>query len=916
LPAGAEEPVLGARGAPQEGGRPELRALLETVKGITALTPSDLLLQTIADAATRLLGFEAGGFRLVEGDELVIAGQWGDAAMLRPRLRMGESLSGLVAATGQVLVVSDLADDPRLDPLHREADRRHGYRTLLAAPLRIGTRITGVLVLRSRSSRTLTEDEIALAQAFADHAAIALENARLYTAEQRHRQQAEALTEIARDVSAALDRNAVLRRVVEHARRLCHADAATLALLEPGATEARVVTRAGHQSAVYDQMVFRPGEGLGGQVLATREPITSPDRLGDARWPPDEAARAESVRATAAVPVLAGDTLLGVLSVYRRTPQPFDPADVSTLEALARHAAVAIQNAALYETARAQAAEVQTLRRIGLHLSRSLELPRVLQDIVEAAQAGTGSDAALCALVDPATLAAETVAASGAHTRAFGRYRMHPGQGIGGWLALHKQPFRTDDYLADARFVHAFDEGARAEGVVTMLGVPILRQDELIGALWVFNRTQRPFTDRDEAFLAGLGDHAAVAIANARILAERQRALDDLRASQDRLVQTERLRALGEMASGVAHDFNNLLAVILGRVQLLLMRSEDPELRRGLAMIERAASDAAHTVRRIQEFTRTRQTRVFQPVDLSRVAREAIELTRGRWRDEAQVRGVTYTITTEFAESPAVGGEAAELREVITNLLLNAVDAMPHGGSIHVAVRPHGEGVAATVRDTGPGVPPGVRERVFEPFFTTKGPRSTGLGLSVAYGIIQRHGGHIEVASPEGQGATFTVCLPRLPEGQGVPPPSAPMAGAPRASIGRVLVIEDEASVREVIEDIVRSAGHLPLVASDGPSGLALLEQVGPADLALIDLGLPGMSGWDVAARLRASRPELPLVLITGWGDRLDPAELERSGIRRVIAKPFRTEQVLGVVAEWVGARAPGTPGDGGPESV
>jgi GAF domain-containing protein len=891
-------------GTPAVGGAAGLRTLLDTVKALTALEPPDVLLGRIADAAARLLGFETGGFRLVEGDELVIAGHWGDDVMIQPRIRIGESLSGRVAATGKVLVTDDLPNDPRLDPLHREADRRLGYNTFVGVPLRIADRVTGVLILRSRAKRTLSADEVALVQAFADHTAIALENARLYAVELRHRQQAEALTEIARDLSAALDRDTVLQRVVEHARRLCRADLVTLALCDAGGIEASVVAKTGHRTDVYDRMVYRPGVGLGGQVLATRIPVTTPDRLADPRWPPDELAVAESIRATVGVPVLAGSRLLGVLWVNRRTNEPFEADDVALVETLARHAAVAIQNAALYETAQARATQVQMLQQLGLHLARSLDLSRVLQDIVEAARAGTGSDAAFCALVDPGTLDVETVASSGARTAAFARYRLQPGQGIGGWFLVHKRPFRTEDYLGDARFAHGFDEAARAEGIVANLGVPILHDDEVIGALWVFNRTRRPFSDRDEAFLAGLGDYAAVAIVNARVLAERQHALEELRASQDRLVQTERLRALGEMASGVAHDFNNLLAVILGRVQLLQMHNKDPEVLRGLATIERAAADAAHTVRRIQEFTRTRRTRVFGPVDLRHVIHEAVELTKGRWKDEAQVRGVAYSVTTDFADVPPVAGEPAELREVFTNLLLNAVDAMPEGGAIHFKVTVENASVVAVVRDTGNGMPADVRERVFEPFFTTKGPRSTGLGLSVAYGIIKRHGGRIEVDSAPGQGAAFAIALPIPPaverdarRGAGGSVVTGAVASA------RVLVIDDEAAVRELITDILRGAGHTALVAEDGPTGLALVEQNGPPDVALIDLGLPGMSGWEVAARLRAARPELPLVLITGWGDRLDPAEIGRSGITDVIAKPFQAEQILRVVAEQAGPR-------------
>jgi signal transduction histidine kinase/CheY-like chemotaxis protein/putative methionine-R-sulfoxide reductase with GAF domain len=890
------------RAGPREQG--QLRTLLETLKRITALTPPDALQDAIADAAARLLGFETGGFRLVEGDELVLAGQWGDAVMLRPRIRIGESLAGRIAQTGQPLIVEDLQNDERVDPAHREADRYFGYQTFLGLPLQIGGRVVGVLALRSRTRRRLRDDEVALAQAFADHAAIALENARLYEAAQQQRRQAEVLTGIARDVSAALDRDTVLQRVVEHARRLCRADLVALALFTPGRAEATVVAKTGHRSEVYDHVSFRPGVGLGGEALASRKVVTSADRLNDARWPPDEPAHAEDIRATAAVPIIAGDDLLGVLWIHRRTADPFAHSDVVTIEALARHAAVTIQNASLYAAAEARALEVQALRRIGLTLARSFELPRVLQHIVEAAREGTSADAAFCALADPVSREVQTVASSGARTAVFAGYRFERGKGVGGWFLDRKSPFRTADYLADTRFVHAFDDAIRAEGVVAALGVPILEQNEVSGALWVVNRTGRPFTDRDEGFLTGLGDHAVVAIVNARVHAERERALAELRTSQDRLVQTERLRALGEMASGVAHDFNNLLAVILGRVQLLLLRAEDAELRRGLTVIERAAADAAHTVRRIQEFTRTRKIRVFERVDLRQVVREAVELTRGRWKDEAQVRGVTYTVTTDLDEVPAVGAEPAELREVVTNLVLNAIDAMPEGGGIHLAVRSADGFVVTTVRDTGPGMPPEVSERVFEPFFTTKGPRSTGLGLSVAYGIIQRHGGRIEVASAERQGSTFTITLPTL--GAAELPVRPSRTGHGRESVGaraRILVVEDEAPVRDVLVDLLRTAGHAVHPAEDGPGGLRLVEQVGPVDVALVDLGLPGMSGWEVAERLRILDPALPVVLITGWGDQLDPAAIERTGVREVIAKPFQGEQVLRVVTDLVRSR-------------
>jgi signal transduction histidine kinase len=258
------------------------------------------------------------------------------------------------------------------------------------------------------------------------------------------------------------------------------------------------------------------------------------------------------------------------------------------------------------------------------------------------------------------------------------------------------------------------------------------------------------------------------------------------------LVQTERLRALGEMAAGVAHDFNNLLAVILGRAELLQRRTTDPEVARGLEAVRRAAQDGADTVRRIQEFTRTRQTRPFGRVEILDIVREVVELTRPRWKDEAQSRGIRYDVQVE-GEPAVVEGRPEELREVFTNLLVNALEAMPAGGACRVRIRAEGDRVTIRVDDTGCGMSEETRRRVFEPFFTTKGARGNGLGLAVVWGIVQRHRGTVEVASRVGQGTTITLTLPVATSTVDDQEPHEP---SPAPLDAHVLVIDDEPEVR------------------------------------------------------------------------------------------------------------------------
>jgi CheY-like chemotaxis protein len=239
-----------------------------------------------------------------------------------------------------------------------------------------------------------------------------------------------------------------------------------------------------------------------------------------------------------------------------------------------------------------------------------------------------------------------------------------------------------------------------------------------------------------------------------------------------------------------------------------------------------------------------------------------------------------------------VDGQALELREVVTNLILNAVDALPRGGRIRIVTREHAGRVEMSVADTGVGMSDAVRRRIFEPFFSTKGPRGTGLGLAMVYGIVSRHGGEVLVDTTEGVGSTFTI---RLPVGR-LPPSDVARASAPGPASVRVLVIDDEPFVRETLEEILRLQQHDVVVADDGISGLARFRE-GAFDLVMTDLAMPGMSGWQVAQAVKTARPQVPVVLVTGWGVEVQADDLKRHGVDRVLTKPFRFEDVRDVLA-------------------
>lgn len=364
----------------------------------------------------------------------------------------------------------------------------------------------------------------------------------------------------------------------------------------------------------------------------------------------------------------------------------------------------------------------------------------------------------------------------------------------------------------------------------------------------------------------------------------------------EKLVQSEKLRALGVMASGIAHDFNNALAAILGNTQLLLFGLKNGELKETLKIIERVTKDAAQTVKRLQDFAKRKPLEGLLKMDVNTIIKDAVEITKPKWKDEAQENGVLNEMVLNLREISPVDGVASELREVITNMIFNATEAMPEGGRIEIRTYEERAKVCIQISDTGIGMPEEAKKKAFEPFFTTKSFSNTGLGLSVSYGIIKRIGGEIEVDSRVGQGTIFTISLPgglkREDEVTALPV-------IKDGKKGRILVIDDEEPVRNVLSRILTQANHQVTVAGNGEEGIRLFKER-EFDAVLTDLGMPGMSGWEVCKVIKQISPELPVGMITGWGSEVSRAKIEETGLDFVISKPFDFNQILNTVTEKI----------------
>ncbi|MGH7312244.1 MAG: hybrid sensor histidine kinase/response regulator, partial [Candidatus Rokuibacteriota bacterium] len=308
----------------------------------------------------------------------------------------------------------------------------------------------------------------------------------------------------------------------------------------------------------------------------------------------------------------------------------------------------------------------------------------------------------------------------------------------------------------------------------------------------------------------------------------------------------------------------------------------------------------AQTVRRLQEFARVRRDQPLVPVDLNEVVRDAVEMTQARWHEDCLRRGVVIDVRSHLGPISLVAGDPAELREVMTNLILNAVDAMPSGGALTFTSALIDGQVEVTVSDSGIGIPEAIRDRIFDPFFTTKGPQGTGLGLSMTYGILSRHRAHITVESQEGQGSTFRLRFPALATRPGTRTAGPEAAADPRAL--RCLVVDDEESVGAVIGDVLESLGHEAVVLNEGAAAIERLRHE-RFDAVFTDLAMPGVSGWQVARAVKDKTPDVPVFVVTGFGVELSLEERRANGVTAIFAKPLNIDDLVNALAQVVRMR-------------
>jgi signal transduction histidine kinase/ActR/RegA family two-component response regulator/HAMP domain-containing protein len=445
------------------------------------------------------------------------------------------------------------------------------------------------------------------------------------------------------------------------------------------------------------------------------------------------------------------------------------------------------------------------------------------------------------------------------------------------------------------------------------LAVPLIVEKQLFGILLTARREPKSFSSGECEFLRMLSEQVALAAHQARLHTQLQQAYNELKETQQAVMQEERLRALGQMASGIAHDINNALCPIVVYSDLLLQSRTGMEAGavRQLQNIKTAGEDIAHIVSRMREFYRKREDQdSLTEVSLNKMAIQVVDLTRPRWRDIPQARGITIQMQTDLdGKVPEIPGNESEIREAITNLILNAVDAMPDGGTLTLRTRVLGfdpknreesnrTHVSLEVCDTGMGMSEETRKRCLEPFFSTKGKHGTGLGLAMVYGIVERHEGRIEIDSTLGRGTTIRIVFPVRERAKKTAEPERQTA-APMPCL-KVLCIDDEPLLRDMLKQILENGGLNVQVADGGQAGLELFrkarQQSEPFDVVITDLGMPYVDGNQVSKAVKSESATTPIIMLTGWGTIMKEDGDLPTQVDGVLCKPPKIAELFGMI--------------------
>lgn len=703
------------------------------------------------------------------------------------------------------------------------------------------------------------------------------------------RKQDRVLLNVAGALVHACDLDKTLRSIVTSVQEGLGYRNCAILLLDEEQGDLYVASQVGYRESVGSLRL--PLDGSSITATAVRECATQ--NVPDVTVWPGYVAGSEEIRSEIAFPLVVEDRVLGILDIESEEEGAFDPPAQAILEAVASEAALVVSHSELVARLEKRANQLQAVDRLARCVGATIEPQRILESLVDEVSRAVSCDGAAVIRFDCGMKTGRILACAGALVDELDEQREIEFSG--------DCQTEIDILGKEATYIPDLDpdesELARwllGHGVHSVYRVPVQVEDTIDAVVLAVSTASAALSPAQLSVLGALSPHVAAAVRNAGLYEELQISYRKLGEAQEELVSAEQFRALGEMTSGLAHKFNNLLGAILGRVQVAARRADDSELRADLRIIDGAAREGANTIRQLQRFTGVHADRKFEPVDLSSIVNRVLSAGPEVWRPGREEEDEDHILRVMLDDEAWVSGLPEELEEVVSHAVTNAIEAMPGGGTLTIETSLSDGRVMLEVSDTGAGMSEEARSRIFHPFFTTKGPRSLGLGLSIAFGIVSRHGGDLEVESDPGEGTTVRLLLPACPPGTAET--VKPTAARETPAGGRILVVEDEPAVADLLGEILCTSGYDVSVLNSATEAVQQLAE-GGFDVLLTDLGMPQMSGWELARHCRDLHPGLPVILVTGWGLEVDDEMIADSGVSGVVAKPFQVDEIVTVVA-------------------